>query len=85
MREVSYILEPSCTVLFSHDYNYDYWFNDSYSGKCPDNTCICRRVFCSKYKTGNYFGEGGTFFFPIIVGNYIGVGFGGGEGGIYLR
>ncbi len=64
------------------DYNYDYWFNDSYSGKCPDNTCICRRVFCSKYKTGNYFGEGGTFFFPIIVGNYIGVGFGGGEGGI---
>ncbi len=72
-----------CVMHSSYDgYNYDYWFNDSYSGDCLSENCSCRRVFCSKSMPGDFFGEGGVFVFPLYRGNYLGVGFGGGDGGI---
>jgi hypothetical protein len=72
-----------CVMHSSFDgYDYDYWFNDSYSGECISSNCGCRRVFCSKSIAGDFFGEGGVYVFPLYQGNYLGVGFGGGNGGI---
>ena len=74
-----------CVMHSTFDgYNYDYWFNDSYSGDCGSNeSCICRKVLCSKSVPGDFVGEEFSFVFPLKVSNYQGLwwGMGGGDYG----
>lgn len=54
-------------------YNYDYWFNDSYSGVSTQDNCFSRRISCSKYMPGEFFGAGYVYIFPLIKGRTAGI------------
>jgi hypothetical protein len=67
-----------CLMYSSYDgFYYDYAFNDSYSGISP-NGCAARKVFCSKYKPGNYYGGDNVFVFPLEIGKMGALTWGGG-------
>jgi hypothetical protein len=64
-----------CVMHSSFDgYNYDYYFNDSYSYDCQENdNCRCRRIACSKSKPGDFFGDAYVFIFPLESGRMTGI------------
>lgn len=72
-----------CVMHSSFDgYNYDYWFNNSYSRSCDwSEECMCHKVFCSKSKPGDFVGDDRAFIFPLKEGNYLGLSWGGGDYG----
>ncbi len=72
-----------CVMHSSYDgYNYDYYFNDSYSRSCDwSEGCTCFKVFCNKSKPGDFVGDDRTFIFPLKEGNYLGMSWGGGDFG----
>lgn len=58
------------------DYSYHYWPEYYSVNGCPDNGVICKRCLTvkgSKYKPGDFVGEGRCFLFIPELGDYMGV------------
>lgn len=63
-----------CVMHSSFDgYDYDYWFNDSYSGISSQDNCFARRIECSKSKPGDHFGNAYVYSFPLKLDRQAGI------------
>lgn len=59
------------TTRSSDGYFYWFWFNESWSvDDCNNGCCSCRRLWCSKYISGDFDGEDFLLTFPTFTGSY---------------